>query len=102
MIFPVEVFKIFAQGRVHPLLCTFQLVFTKTQLSLVKGFSHLSPNSKSAKVGPHSGSELSADSSSSTPSGFFIDENVDVWMRLPGGRWTLLGSDEHVIRDEPG
>ena len=54
---------------------------------------------------PHSGSEVSADFGSSTPSaqpeGFFIDENDDVWMRLPDGRWTLLGSDEHVTRDEP-
>ena len=35
LIFPVEAFKIFAQDKVHPLLRTFQLVFMKTQMSLV-------------------------------------------------------------------
>ena len=84
MIFPVEAFKSFAQDRVHPLLRTFQLMFMKTQKRLVKVFPTFSQFSgeKSAKVGPHSGSELSADFSSSTLSaqleGFFIDENDDV------------------------
>ena len=37
-------------------------------MGLVKGFffSHFSPKEKSAKIGPHSGSELSADFTSST------------------------------------
>ena len=53
-----------------------------------------------ARVSPHSGSELGADFTSSTPSaqleGSFIDEDGGVWMKLPSGRWTLLGSDEEV------
>ena len=65
-------------------------------------FSHFSQFKKSAKLGPHSGSELIADFTPSTSSaqleGFFIDEDGGVWMRLPSGQWTLLGSDQHVIR----
>ena len=34
----METFKIFAQDRVHPLLRTFQLVFMKLWMSLVKVF----------------------------------------------------------------
>ena len=34
---------------------------------VIKGFLALFPGGKSAKIGPHSGSELSADFSSSTP-----------------------------------
>ena len=61
-----EAFKIFAQDRVHPLLCTFQLVFMKSWMSPgERGFRTLPQNRKSAKLGPHSGSELSADFTSS-------------------------------------
>ena len=49
LIFPVEVFKVFAQVRVHPLLCTFQLVFMKSWMSLVKVFSALFPNLKKVR-----------------------------------------------------
>ena len=42
----VEVFKIFSQDRVLPLLRTFQLVFMKTQMSLVKGFFALLPKTE--------------------------------------------------------
>ena len=38
LIYLVEAFKIFAQVRVHPLLCTFQLVFMKSRMSLAKCF----------------------------------------------------------------
>ena len=82
----VEAFKIFAQDKVHPLLLTIQLVFMKLWMSLVKGFFALFTKTKNA-------TQLE---------GFFIDENDDVWMRLPSGQWTLLGSDQHVLRDEPG
>ena len=34
----MEVIKVFAQGKVHPLLRTSQAVFLKTQMSLVQGF----------------------------------------------------------------
>ena len=65
-----------------------------------------SSGEKSAKVGPHSSPGVPASVSPSTSSaqleGFFIDENDDVWMRLPSGQWMLLGSDQHVLRDEPG
>ena len=40
--FQVEVFKVFAQGKVH-LLLTLQLVFMKTWMSLVQEFFHFSP-----------------------------------------------------------
>ena len=46
----VEAFKIFAQGRVHPLLCTFQLVFLKVWMSLVKGVFALFPKLKKCGV----------------------------------------------------
>ena len=69
-------------------------------------FSTFFPGEKSAKVGPHSSPRVPASVSPSTSSaqleGFFIDENDDVWMRLPSGQWMLLGSDQHVFRDEPG
>ena len=52
---------------------------------------------KSAKIGPHSGSGLSADFSSSTPvaqlaspflrDGFWEDDAGGTWMQLPSGRW---------------
>ena len=69
-------------------------------------FSTFFPREKSAKVGQHSSPRVPASVSPSTSSaqleGFFIDENDDVWMRLPSGQWMLLGSDQHVLRDEPG
>ena len=42
----IEAFKIFAQDKVHPLLRTFQLVFLKLRMSLVKGFFAVSPKQK--------------------------------------------------------
>ena len=65
--FLVEVFKIFAQVRVHPLLRTFQLVFLKLWMSLVKGFFALFPKiKKSAKLGPHSSPRVPTSASSPT------------------------------------
>ena len=73
----------------------------KTQMSLVKVFFALFPNFKvSAKLGPHSGSELSADFTSSTPAAH-VDHWVNgdhVWIRidsLQGPFWKRLLSD-HV------
>ena len=43
ILLPVEVFKVFAQDRVHPHLRTLQLVRTMTRMSLVKGFFALFP-----------------------------------------------------------
>ena len=81
----VEASKIFAHYRVHPLLRTFQLVFLKLWMSLLKGFFALFPKSKkSAKLGSHSGSELLAESSPSTPAAH-VDSWVDgedVWIRI--------------------
>ena len=72
----------------------------------IKGFFRTFHRGKKCAVGSVPGSELGADFTSSTLAaelkGFFIDENDDVWMRLPSGQWTLLGSDQHVLRDEPG
>ena len=47
-------------------------------------FSHFHPHEKSAALGPHSGSELSADFTSSTPAAH-VDSWVDgddVWIRI--------------------
>ena len=75
-------------------------------------FSTFPRRKKSAPLGPHSGSELSADFSSSSPpaqlaspflrEGFFEDESGGMWMRLPSGRWYLLCSDPEVFWDGPG
>ena len=69
-------------------------------------FSTFFPGEKSAKVGPRSSPRVPASVSPSTSSaqldGFFIDEYDDVWMRLPSGQRMLLGSDQHVLRDESG
>ena len=101
LIFPVQALKIFAQDRVHPLLRTFQLVVMKLRMGLVKGVCALCPKiQKSAKLGPHSGSELSADFSSSTPAAH-VDHWVhgdDVWICIDsvhGPFWKRLLSD-HV------
>ena len=65
-----------------------------------QGVFALFPVEKSARLGPHPGSELGADISSSTPAaqleGFFTDAAGGVWMQLPDGRWKLLGSDPEV------
>ena len=63
-------------------------------------------------MGPHSGSELSADFISSTPSAyerghfsqdgnFFFEKDQKTWMRLPSGRWYLLRSEPEEYRDDP-
>ena len=70
------------------------------------GFLALFPGGKSAKIGPHSGSELSADFSSSTPPAHsdqcWEDEFGGMWLLLPSGRWNLLCSDPEVFWDGPG
>ena len=56
----------------------------------IKGFFALFPVGKSARSGPHPGSELGADFTSSTPlaqpEGFFWDAD-GYWMEFPGGWW---------------
>ena len=102
--FLVEAFKIFAQDRVHPLLRTFQVVFLKSWMSLAKGVFALCPKmKKSAKFFPHSGSDLSADFTSSTPvaqlarTTWYDEEREQAWCRFEdsSGRfyWNLLTTD---------
>ena len=51
---------------------------------------------KSAKIGPHSGSELLPESSPSTRAAhsdqFWEDESGGTWMLLPSGRWYLCSA----------
>ena len=66
-----------------------------------RGFFALLPEGKSATLGPHSGSELGADISSSTPAAWRVSSRMQlagVWMQYPGGWWKLLGSDPEVWR----
>ena len=76
-------------------------------------FPHFSPAEKSAKLGPHSLSELSADFISSTPSAcevhhfsedgnFYHENDQKPWIRLPSGLWYLLCSEPEEYRDDPG
>ena len=89
----VEVFKVLVMAtdqQLHP------LTRVVLRMRLYRGVFALFPNRKSAKLGPHSGSELSADFSSSTPvaqlaspffqEGFWEDDAGGMWMRLPSGR----------------
>ena len=63
----VEVFEVFAQGKVH-LLLTFQLVFMKTWISLVYGvFRTFPPSKKSAASAAQTSPRVHASVSSSTP-----------------------------------
>ena len=108
----VEAFKILVPDRVQwlrPFLHTFQLVPWTSRFT---GFSHFSPPEKSAKLGPHSGSELSADFISSTPSAcevphfsedgnFFLEADKKPWMRLPSGWWYLLCSEPGEYSVDP-
>ena len=62
----------------------------------IKGFSALFLEGNSATMGPHRGSELGADFSSSTQvaqlaspflhEGFWEDDSGGMWMRLPSGK----------------
>ena len=56
---------------------------------------------KSARLGPHSGSELGVRTSAHPRrqlmlEGSFTDAAGGVWMQFPDGRWKLLGSDPEV------
>ena len=51
---------------------------------------------ESARLGPHSGSELVRTSAAAQLEGFFTDAAGGVWMQFPDGRWKLLGSDPEV------
>ena len=48
-LFLVEAFKIFALDRVHSLLCTFQLLFMKSWMSLVQGVFALFPGTNKVR-----------------------------------------------------
>ena len=62
----VEVFKVFAQDRAHLHHSHLQLVFMKSQMSLVKGFFRTFPRpEKSAKVTRHSSARVLRSVSSS-------------------------------------
>ena len=69
-------------------------------------FSTFPRRKKSAKIGPHSGSELLPESSPSTWAAhsdqFLEDESGGTWMLLPSGRWYLVCSDPEVFWDGPG
>ena len=81
--FPVEVFKVLALDRFHQRfrLFTLQLVRTMTRMCLVKGVFRTFPRpKKSAKVAPHSGSELPPHSSSWTAAAQ-LEDSVE-WVRL--------------------
>ena len=55
LIFPVEVFKVFAQDKAHlhhPHLLTLQLVFMEARTSLVKSFFALFPSRKKVRRSP--------------------------------------------------
>ena len=69
-------------------------------------FSTFHRRKKSAKIGPHSGSELLPESSPSTRAAhsdqFWEDEFGGTWMLMPSGRWYLLCSDPEVFWDGPG
>ena len=73
-------------------------------------FSHFFLLEKSAKLGPHSGSEVSADFTPSTPSACEVCEAVPMWDDEDGNTWWwssssrfyLLGSDRTVWWDAPG
>ena len=67
---------------------------------------------KSARLGPHSGSELSADSISSTAAAyeelhfsedgsFYHEDDKKTWMRLISGWWNLLCSEPGEYRVDP-
>ena len=49
LLFPVKAFKIFSQNRVHPLLCTFELVFLTVWTSLEKCFFALFSQNKKVR-----------------------------------------------------
>ena len=79
-LFLVEVFLVLSQVRVH-LLLTLQLVLKNSLMSLLKGVFRTFPqNKKSAKVAPHSGSELPPHPSSWTAAAQ-LEDSVE-WVRL--------------------
>ena len=90
-----EVFQVYAQDRI-------QLLHPRTRLVLrmrfYKGFSHFFPHEKSARLGPYSGSELSADFSPSTPAAhgdFWVDE-------APAAHLADIVLESNMWRDEAG
>ena len=63
----------------------------------------LSGRQVSAELGGHvSSSMLTAHQMAhASRRAFWVDEAGGTWMRLPTGRWMLLGSGENVCWDEP-
>ena len=72
-------------------------------------FSSFPRPKKSAKLGPHSGSELSADFTPSTPAAYvdsdgpltWVDDAGNTWWQSESGRW-YLDRDPSVWWDAPG
>ena len=89
----MEVFKALALDRVQQLRPRTCLVL---RMRFLRGVSHFSPVEKSAGLGPHSGSELSADFNPSTLSAHqmapldertsMVDANGHAWVRLDTAR----------------
>ena len=75
-------FQIFAQDWFHPLLRTFQLTIKKAWMSLVKGFSHLSPWEKSAEVAGQVSARVPPHSSSWTPAAYETPSGSEEWVEL--------------------
>ena len=103
----VEVFEALAQDRRQQLHPRTRLVLRMSFYSVFRTF----PNPKeSAKLGPHSGSELSADFTPSTPAAYedsdgppmWYGEDGNAWWESSAGRWYLLSSGRTVWWDAPG
>ena len=102
----VVVFTVFSQARVlpHRAVC-----LTMPMREFKGGFRTFSRPEKSAELGPHSGSELSADFTPSTPAAYVVSDVPPTWIDGAGltwwqsasGRW-YLDRDPSIWWDAPG
>ena len=102
----VVVFTVFFQARVlpHRAAC-----LTMPMSEFKGGFGTFSRPEKSATLGPHSGSELSADFTPSTPAAYVVSDGPPTWIDGAGftwwqsasGRW-YLDRDPSIWWDAPG
>ena len=84
----VEVFKVYAQDRfllLHPLT---HLVLRMRFFRMV--FRTYPPCGKKCVVGPHSGSELSADFTPSTPAAYEDSDEPPMWYDEDGNAWVVF------------
>ena len=79
----VEVFKTLALDRLQQLHPRTRMVL---RMRFLQGVSHFSPCEKSAKLGPHLGSELSADVTPSTPAAYENSDGPPMWYDEDGER----------------